>query len=85
MTGKPLTLILARGGVYPPGNPSETFDFQEPYLRSIFGFIGFTDIRSIYIQGTMQGPEQVEAAARAAIAEASHAAKEFAGELAMQA
>ena len=78
VTGKPLTLILARGGAYPPGNPSETFDFQEPYLRCIFGFIGFTDIRTIYIQGTMQRPEQVEAAARKAVAEASSAAKRFA-------
>ena len=55
-------LILARGGVYPEGNPCETFDFQETYLRGIFGFIGFTDIRVIRIQGTMQNsPEQVEA------------------------
>ena len=84
VTGKPLMLILARGGAYPAGNPIETFDFQEPYLRCIFGFIGFTDIRTIYIQGTMQGPEQVEAATRKATAEAINAAKEFAGEVAMQ-
>jgi FMN-dependent NADH-azoreductase len=78
VTGRPLMLILARGSVYQTGNPCETFDFQESYLRSIFGFIGFTDIRTVYIQGTTQGPEQVEAAARQAIAEASAAAKEFA-------
>ena len=84
VTGKPLMLILARGGVYPTGNPAETFDFQEPYLRCIFGFIGFTDIRTVYIQGTMQSPEQVEAATRKAIAEAAEAAKEFAGEAALQ-
>ncbi len=85
VTGKPLMLILARGGVYSTGDPRETFDFQETYLRGIFGFIGFTDIRTVTIQGTMQGPEQVEAATRRAIAEASSAAEEFAGELAMQA
>jgi FMN-dependent NADH-azoreductase len=77
--GKPLLLILARGGIYPEGNPCETFDFQETYLRGIFGFIGFTDIRAIRIQGTMQNkPEQVEADTRQAIAEASAVAKEFA-------
>lgn len=76
VAGKPLMLILARGGVYGPGNPSETFDFQESYLRCIFGFIGFTDIRAIQIQGTMQ-PDQVEENARRAIAEATAAAKDF--------
>jgi FMN-dependent NADH-azoreductase len=78
VTGRPLLLVLARGGAYKTGNPLETFDFQESYLRTIFGFIGFTDIRTIYIQGTMQGPEQVEDAARKAIAEAASAAEEFA-------
>jgi FMN-dependent NADH-azoreductase len=79
VAGKPLMLILSRGGVYPAGNPCETFDFQETYLRCVFGFIGFTDIRTIHVQGTMQGtPEQVEAGARKAIAEAVREAKEFA-------
>jgi FMN-dependent NADH-azoreductase len=86
VTGRPLMLILARGGVYQTGNPSETFDFQEPYLRCLFGFIGFTDIRTIYIQGTLQNrPEEVETDTGKAIEEASHAAMEFAGELAMRA
>jgi len=85
VTGKPLMLILARGGIYQTGNPNQTFDFQESYLRCIFGFIGFTDIRTIYIQGTMQnGPGQVEADTRQAISEAATAAQEFAGEMAMQ-
>ncbi len=86
VTGKPLMLILARGGIYQTGNPCDTYDFQESYLRSIFGFIGFTDIRAIRIQGTLQNkPEQVEADARKAIAEATAAARDFAGDLAMHA
>jgi FMN-dependent NADH-azoreductase len=85
VTGRPLLLILARGGEYQTGDPSQTFDFQEPYLRCIFGFIGFTDIRAIHIQGTLQNkPAQVEADTRKAIAEASDAAMEFAGEVAMR-
>ena len=85
VTGRPLLLILARGGEYQAGNPCETFDFQESYLRGIFGFIGFTDIRAIHIQGTLQNqPEQVEADTRKAIAEASDAAMEFAGEVALR-
>ena len=79
VTGKPLLLILARGGVYKTGNPLETYDFQESYLRSVFGFIGFTDIRTIPIQGTMQNkPDQVEADTRKAIAEAASVAEQFA-------
>jgi FMN-dependent NADH-azoreductase len=85
VTGRPLMLILARGGAYQAGNPCETFDFQETYLRSIFGFIGFADIRAIHIQGTLQNqPEQVEADTRKAIAEAADAAVDFAGEAAMR-
>jgi FMN-dependent NADH-azoreductase len=80
-----MMLLLARGGVYRPGNPLETFDFQETYLRSIFGFIGFTDIRSVAVQGTLQNkPEQVEAEMRKAIAAAQDAAHEFAGEMALR-
>ena len=80
VTGKPLMLILARGGVYGEGNPTQTFEFQESYLRSVFGYIGFTDIQAIRIQGTLQNkPEQVEADAAKAITEAFAAAKRFAG------
>jgi len=85
VTGKPLMLILARGGVYKMGDPSETFDFQESYLRAIFGFIGFTDIRTVCIQGTTQNASgQVEADVRRAISAAASAAQEFAADVAMQ-
>jgi FMN-dependent NADH-azoreductase len=78
VTGRPLMLILARGGNYGPGNPLETFDFQETYLRGIFGFIGFTDIRAVHINGTlMNKPEQVEADTLKAMADASKAAMVF--------
>jgi FMN-dependent NADH-azoreductase len=80
VTGKPLVLILASGGAYGSGNPAETYDFQESYLRCVFGFIGFSDIRTISIPGTTQGkPEQIEAGVKKVIAEAAAAAKNFAG------
>lgn len=53
VTGKPLQLILASGGEYPAGSPMAGFDFQKPYLEMIFGFIGFTDIRSLRVEGTL--------------------------------
>jgi len=80
VVGKPLLLVQASGGNYALGNPLQTIDFLESYLRTIFGFIGFTDVRSIRIQGTMQNPpEQVEIDIRKALAEAANAAKAFAG------
>ena len=76
--GKPAMLILARGGEYRQGNPAETFDFQESYLRAILGYIGFTDIRCVCIQGTLQNPpEKVAADTEKAAAEASDAAGKF--------
>ena len=69
----------------PPERVSESVATMETYLRGIFGFIGVTDIRVIRIQGTMQNkPEQIEADTRKAIAEASDAAMEFAGKVAVK-
>ena len=53
VTGKPLQLILASGGEYPAGTPMAAYDFQKPYLELIFGFIGFTDIRTLRVEGTL--------------------------------
>jgi FMN-dependent NADH-azoreductase len=35
--------MLASGGVYDPGSPAASFDFVQPYLQAIFGFMGVTD------------------------------------------
>lgn len=43
LKGKKAHFLLATGGVYGPGTAMETFNFVEPYLRTIFGFIGVTD------------------------------------------
>src|SRR5437868_8585126 len=44
---KKVIVITARGGAYEKGTPREAFDFQEPYLRHILGFIGLTDVTFI--------------------------------------
>jgi FMN-dependent NADH-azoreductase len=70
--------LRARRFCHGPGNPAETYDFQESYLRCIFGFMGFTDIRSVQVQGTaMNKPDQVEAVVRQALEEASAATRQF--------
>jgi FMN-dependent NADH-azoreductase len=42
--GKKMICVTSRGGDYSPASPMRAFDFQEPYLRAIFGLTGITDI-----------------------------------------
>jgi FMN-dependent NADH-azoreductase len=48
--GKRAILIMSSGGVYSSG-PMKSWDFVEPYLRQILGFIGITDIQSVRVEG----------------------------------
>jgi FMN-dependent NADH-azoreductase len=75
VTGKPLQLILASGGEYPAGSPAAGFDFQKPYIEMIFGFIGFTEIRTLRVEGTLN--PDAEARLSKGIEEARAAAKVF--------
>jgi FMN-dependent NADH-azoreductase len=60
--GKRIIIASARGGVYAPGAPAEPYDFQETYLRALFGFLGVTDLEIIRAEGLKMGPEQLQAA-----------------------
>jgi FMN-dependent NADH-azoreductase len=53
--GKKVYVISARGGAYPAGTPAKAFDQQEPYLRSILGFLGLTDVEFIYAENQGRG------------------------------
>ena len=77
VTGKPAAVVYARGGGYPPGTPGEGFDLQKRYLELVLGFIGFTDIRPILVEGTLSKPEAAEKAKDAAKAEAKAVAAKF--------
>jgi len=48
--GKKMAVVTSRGGDYSPNSPSHAYDFQEPYLRAIFGLVGITDITFINAQ-----------------------------------
>jgi FMN-dependent NADH-azoreductase len=50
--GKKATFMVATGGVYEIGTPAGAMNFIEPYLRSVFGFLGVTDVTFIYAAGT---------------------------------
>ena len=76
--GKPVLAVYSRGGEYGPGNPIETYDFQKPYLELALRFIGFEDIRSLVVEGTlMVGGDELERRRAAAIAEAREMAAAF--------
>jgi FMN-dependent NADH-azoreductase len=69
MGGKKVIVASSRGGFYGAGSPAAGFDFQETYLRGVFGFMGVTDIRFIRAEGVSVGPDQKSAALAAAMAE----------------
>ena len=48
--GKKMVVITSRGGDYGPESVARPYDAQEPYLRSIFGFVGISDITFINAQ-----------------------------------
>ena len=50
-TGKKAILVLASGGVFSEG-PWRPWDFVEPYLRQILGFIGMVDVQTVRVEGT---------------------------------
>lgn len=51
--GKTVYVALARGGLY----RDQPHDTQVPYLKTVLGFLGLTDVRFIYAEGLNMGPE----------------------------
>ncbi len=51
---KRVTVAIASGGVYESGTPAASMDFVAPYIRSILGFIGITDVRFVTAAGASQ-------------------------------
>jgi FMN-dependent NADH-azoreductase len=52
LAGKKATFIVATGGIYDPQTQMASFNFVEPYLRSVFGFLGVTDVTFLTTGGT---------------------------------
>lgn len=72
--GKKMICVTSRGGDYSEGSPFQNYDFQETYLRAIFGFIGITDIDFINAQPMDITPDWREGALSAAITTATEMA-----------
>jgi FMN-dependent NADH-azoreductase len=52
LKNKKANFIIASGGVYGPGTAMASFNFVEPYLRTVFGFLGVTDTNFLAAGGT---------------------------------
>ena len=52
IVGKKATFIIATGGIYDAQTQMASFNFVEPYLRSVFGFLGVKDATFLTAGGT---------------------------------
>ena len=53
LKGKKATFIITTGGFYDAQTQMASYNFVEPYLRSLFGFLGLTDVTFLTTGGTM--------------------------------
>ncbi|MEO7231721.1 MAG: NAD(P)H-dependent oxidoreductase [Polaromonas sp.] len=58
LKGKKVYVALARGGLY----RDTANDSQVPYLKSVLGFLGLSDVRFIYAEGLAMGAQAAEKA-----------------------
>ncbi len=65
LQGKKVLVALARGGTY-RGTSADT---QVPYLQTVFGFLGMTDLQFFYAEGLAMGPDAERAGLAAAEAQ----------------
>jgi FMN-dependent NADH-azoreductase len=60
VTNKKAVIVYARGGAYGPGTGAEGYDLQSKTLGGILGFVGITDVTSIFVEPTLAAPADVE-------------------------
>jgi len=58
LKGKKVYVVLTRGGLY-RNTPTDT---QTPYLKTLFGFLGMTDVQFMYAEGLAMGQEAEQTA-----------------------
>jgi FMN-dependent NADH-azoreductase len=73
--GKRVTVIVSSGGDLRPSGPGAAYNFVEPYLRTVFGFIGITDVRFVYAHSLNSGND---ALTEQSLSEAGAALDQFA-------
>ncbi|WP_020656487.1 FMN-dependent NADH-azoreductase [Massilia niastensis] len=54
--GKTLIVVSTRGSMY-AGLPADVVDHQESYLKTVFNFVGITDVRIVRAEGLAMGEQ----------------------------
>ncbi len=57
---KKVIVVVARGGAYSGASPIAFLDQQEPYLRTILGFVGLKNVQFVYAENQSLGAEAAE-------------------------
>lgn len=55
--GKTVIVVVSRGGIYSTSEGGRAMEHQEGYLRTVFGFMGITDVRFVRAEGVGMGPD----------------------------
>ena len=64
--GKRVIVASSRGGFYGKDSAGAAMDFQEPYLRATFAFIGIGDVEFVRAEGLAVGDEHKSTALKSA-------------------
>ena len=64
--GKTVIVASTRGGVYSTSDAGNAMEHQESYLKTVFGFLGVTDVRFVRAEGLAMGEAAKAAALNAA-------------------
>ena len=80
LAGKPVTLVVARGGGYGPGTPKEGWDHATPYLERMFGESFGGDVTVVAAELTLADVNPAMADLRGLAAESKARAHELAAE-----
>jgi len=57
---KKVVVVVARGGAYSGESPYAFLDQQEPYLRTVLGFVGLKNVQFVYAENQALGAEAAE-------------------------
>jgi len=74
--GKKAIIVTSSGGSFIEGSPYAPYNFHEPYLRAVLGFIGITDVT--FVTADNQNPGLGEEVAKQSLAKAEAALKDLA-------
>ncbi|MDR0204748.1 MAG: FMN-dependent NADH-azoreductase [Delftia acidovorans] len=55
--GKKVVIASTRGGIYSTSDMGQALEHQESYLKTVFGFLGITDVSIVRAEGVAMGEE----------------------------